>query len=211
MLPIPNHTKSGFALGCRTVFMCFVSFVVPSSFAADFAVLKPEAFAHYIERFNSMEDENVTNFISNAQSWHWMQKEIPFFECPDSEVEEIYYFRWWSFRKHMVETPSGFIITEFLTPVRHADIYNAISCAAGFHSAEGRWVHDYKYLNDYTRFWFHGDNGKPPKKFHNYSSWLASAAYDRYLVNGDKKFIASLFDDLVADYRLWETERQLTN
>jgi len=156
-----------------------------------------------------MEGENVTNFISNARSWAWLQKEIPFFECPDAEVEEIYYFRWWSFRKHIVKTPAGFVITEFLTPVRHADIYNAISCAAGFHLAEGRWLSDPKYLNDYTRFWFHGDNGKPPKKFHNFSSWLAAAAYDRYLVNGDKKFLVRLLDDFVADYRLWEKERRL--
>jgi hypothetical protein len=191
---------------------CFVCVVISNrAFARDFAVLSPDVFAHHVSRFNSMEDENVTNFISNAQSWDWMQKEIPIFECPDTEVEEIYYFRWWSFRKHIVETPSGFIITEFLTPVRHADVYNAISCAAGFHLAEGRWLHDAKYLNDYTRFWFHGNDGKSPKKFHSYSSWLASAAYDRYLVNGDKKFITDLLDHFVADYRLWETERQLTN
>jgi hypothetical protein len=56
-----------------------------------------------------------------------------------------------------------------------------------------------------------GDAGKPAKKFHNFSSWFAAAAYDRYLVNHDKDFVVGLLDDLVADYRLWEQERQLTN
>jgi len=179
--------------------------------AAEVPVLKSDAFAHYVEKFNSMEDENVTNEISNADSWAWMQKEIPFFECPDKELEEIYYFRWWSYRKHIVRTPAGFIVTEFLTPVRHADVFNAISCADGFHLAEGRWLHDQTYLNDYTHFWLHGTNGVPPRKFHSYSSWLASAAYDRYLVNGDSGLLTNLLSDFVADYGVWEQERQLTN
>jgi hypothetical protein len=180
--------------------------------AADtFQLLKPESFAHHVKRFNLMEDENVTNFVSNAKSWNWLQQHIPLFECPDREVEEIYYFRWWSFRKHLVQTTNGFILTEFLTPVRHAGIFNAISCAAGFHLAEGRWLRDQGYLNDYTRFWFDGENGKSPKKFHNFSSWLVAAAYDRYLVNHDKKFVVELLDDFVADYRLWEQERRLPN
>src|SRR5579863_7765738 len=64
-------------------------------------VLNPTTFSNYVAHFNSMEDENVTNYISNAKSWEWLQKEIPFFECPDHEIEEMYYYRWWSFRKHI--------------------------------------------------------------------------------------------------------------
>ena len=56
-------------------------------------------------------------------------------------MEELYYFRWWSFRKHLVRTPGGFVFTEFLTPVSHAGPFNTVSCAAGFHVAEGRWLH----------------------------------------------------------------------
>jgi hypothetical protein len=182
-----------------------------SASAGDLALLKPATFAPYFERFNAMEDENVTNFISNAQSLEWLQRNIPWFECPDREVEELYYFRWWSFRKHLVQTTNGFVVTEFLTPVRHAGIFNTISCAAGFHLAEGRWLRDPRYLDDYTRFWLRGEQGKPARKFHNFSSWFAAAAYDRYLVNSDRPFITGLLPDLVADYRLWEEERQTTN
>jgi hypothetical protein len=186
-------------------------FVVQNSFAADFAILKPADFAHHVERFNAMEDENVTNTISNAESWSWLQKEIPFFDCPDKEVEEIYYFRWWSFRKHLVQTTNGWVITEFLTPVRHAGIHNTISCAAGFHLAEGRWLRDQNFLNDYTTFWLRGNNGQSQPHFHKFSSWFASAAYDRFLVNGDKTFLTNLLADFVADYRVWENERLTTN
>ncbi len=158
-----------------------------------------------------MEDENFTSTISNADSWNWLQKEIPFFDCPDKEVEEIYYFRWWSFRKHLVQTANGWVVTEFITPVHHAGKYNTISCAAGFHLAEGRWLHDQNFLDDYTTFWLRGNAGKPQPHFHKFSSWFASAAYDRFLVNGDNAFLTNLLPDFIADYRAWENEKLTTN
>jgi len=179
--------------------------------AEDFHILQPTAFAHYIDSFNTMEDENWTNFVSNAESWTWLRANIPFFECPDSGVEQTYYFRWWSFRMHLRQTASGFVFTEFLLPVRHAGIDNTISCAAGHHLMEGRWLRDPRYLDDYTRFWLQGHGGQPQPHFHKFSSWFAAAVYDRYLVDQDRHFVVSLLDDLVADYRSWENERQLTN
>ena len=193
-------------------FACFACFAVHVSYATQpFAILKPAAFAHHIEHFNTMEPETVVNHIPNSNSWSWLQNNVPLFECPAPGVEEIYYFRWWSFRKHIKQTPKGFVITEFLTPVNHAGEFNTVSCAAAFHVTEGRWLHTDHYLNDYTKFWLQGDNGKPAKKFHNFSSWFAAAAWDRYLVNTDKKFIVNILPDLIADYRVWESERQLTN
>jgi hypothetical protein len=176
--------------------------------AGDCFVLQPDTFAHHVQRFNAMEDENVTNLVSNAKSWPWLKQNVPFFDCPDREVEEIYYYRWWSFRKHLVRTPQGFVLTEFLTPVSHAGEFNTISCAAGFHLAEGRWLRDARYLDDYTRFWLRGNHGQPEPHFHKFSSWFAAAVYDRRLVTGDAKFVVSLLPDLVADYRAWEKERQ---
>lgn len=178
---------------------------------ADLRVLSPNNLASHVERFNGTDTSLVTNLISNAQSQAWLEQNIPLFECPDAEVEELYYFRWWSFRKHIKKTPKGFVITEFLTPVSHAGAFNTVSCAAGFHLAEGRWLHDDKYLNDYARFWLQGNHGKAQPHLHKFSSWFAAAAYDRYLVSGDKKFTTDLLNDLVTDYRVWEQERQLTN
>jgi len=174
-----------------------------------FFALEAEAFAHHVRYFNSMAEENITNLVSNAQSWKWLVDNIPLFECPDGELEEIYYFRWWSFRKHIRQTPTGHVITEFLTPVSHAGEFNTISCAAGHHLAEGRWLRDRRYLNDYILFWLRGDEGRPQPHFHRFSSWFAAAAYDFYLVDGDREFVVDLLDDLVADYRMWEQERQM--
>src|SRR5690606_18230664 len=99
----------------------------------------------------------------------------------------------------------------FLTPVSHAGDFNTISCAASFHIAEGRWLRDEHYLDDYIRFWLRGNDGKPQPHFHKFSSWFADAVYDRFLVNHDAAFLTNLLPDLIADYRLWEEERQLTN
>jgi len=187
----------------RLFVLCLACFAVQNSFAADTNILNPAGFADYISRFNAMEDENVTNFIPDAKSWEWLQKEIPLFECPDPEVEEMYYYRWWSFRKHLEQTGQGFVFTEFLTRA------TPVSSALGHHLMEGRWLHDQNYLDDYVRYWLHGTNGLQP--LHKYSSWLDDALYQRYLVTGDRKFITSQLNDLVRDYHQWEQERLSTN
>jgi hypothetical protein len=127
--------------------------------------------------------------------------------CPNQDIEQTYYFRWWTFRKHIKRTPAGTIVTEFLTPVSHAGSYNSISCAAGHHLMEGRWIRDQKILDEYTRFWFRADNGSPEPRFHRYSQWLADAMFERYLVTGRIELIMDLFNDLVADYETWEREK----
>jgi Mannosylglycerate hydrolase MGH1-like glycoside hydrolase domain/Glycosyl hydrolase family 65, C-terminal domain len=172
-----------------------------SAGAKDLYVLNPADFAHYISHFNSMEDENVTNFISDADSWDWLKKEIPFFECPDREVEEIYYFRWWSFRKHIEQTPDGFVFSEFLTRQQ------PVSSALGHQIVEGRWLHDQNYLDDYIHYWLRDENSR--QQLHKYSQWLDAALWQRYLVTLDKKFLVSLLSDLVSDYRQWENEKEL--
>ena len=189
---------------CKLLRCAFVCFVVSAPVrAAGLPVLNPAAFAHYAQYFNSMEDENVTNYVSNAESWNWLQKEIPFFACPDREVEEMYYYRWWSFRKHLERTPDGFVFTEFLTRPQ------PVSSALGHQLLEGRWLHNQQYLDDYVRYWLRSPANR--QQLHKYSSWLADALYQRYLVISDQRFLVSLLDDLTRDYRQWEEERLTTN
>jgi|GEM_PF-1672573 len=172
-------------------------------------VLKADAFKHYVDYFNGMEDENVVNLISNAQSWEWMKGNIPLFECPDPNFEQIYYYRWWTFRKHIKQTPDGMVVTEFLTPVSHAGAYNTISCAAGFHICESRWLRENKFLDEYILFWLRGNAGGPQKHLHKYSSWLQDALWEKYMVDGDREFIVGLLPDLIADYEAWVAEKAL--
>ncbi len=176
---------------------------------AEPSVLESEKFAHYVDRFNANDIEDVVNLIPNAEAWQWIQEQAPRFECPSSVLEEIYYYRWWTYRKHIKQTPDGRVLTEFILPVSHAGAHNTIACAFSHHLAEGRWLKDQSLLDEYTRFWFRsGEAGKPPRHFHKFSSWAAAALYQRYLVTRDGEFLVDLLDDLVADYRVWESERQ---
>lgn len=175
-------------------------------------VLNPDDYEHYVNRFNATDNEVVVNAISNSQSWNWMLQQVPWLDCPSERLEEIYYYRWWSYRKHIKQTPQGRVLTEFLTPVSHAGAYNTIACDVGHHLAEGRWLQDQLFLDEYVRFWFHsGPHESPAAHFHKFSSWIAAALYDRFLVTGEKAALVALLDDLIRDYRAWESERQLPN
>ena len=132
---------------------------------------------------------------------------IPFFECPDKSFEKIYYYRWWTYRKHIKQTPQGFVVTEFITPVKYAGVYNTISCALGDHLLEGRWLKNKRYLDDYILFWFRGHDNGPQPHFHKFSSWIADALYQRYQVDHNQAFVEDLLPDLVADYQQWESEK----
>ena len=162
-------------------------------------ILEADNFKHHIDHFNSMEPEGVVNLIPNAQAWEWIKQNVPFFSCPDADMEEIYYFRWWSFRKHIKQTPAGHVVTEFILPVKHAGIYNTVSCALGHHIAEARWLRDQSLLDEYIRFWFRANDGKPQPHFHKYSQWTTAAMWERSQVTGNNSLIRELFDDLIAD------------
>src|SRR5690606_40516549 len=97
-------------------------------------------------------------------------RRVLFRSCPDSAIEETYYFRWWSYRKHIKETPSGTIVTEFIEPVSHAGKYNSISCALGHHIYEGRWLRNSDFLKEYVDFFmYHADEGENRPRFHQFS------------------------------------------
>jgi hypothetical protein len=162
------------------------------------AVLSPGDFRHYVESFNAQDRETVANHVPNAAAWDWLARNAPLFECPDKDLEEIYYFRWWTYRKHIKETPDGFIVTEFLPPVPWSGKHNSISCAAGHHFYEGRWLQEARYLDDYARFWFR--KGGEPRR---YSFWAADAIYARSLVSGDFRLPTDLLPDLITNYEGW--------
>jgi hypothetical protein len=173
------------------------------------AILKADHFRHYVDYFNKMENENIAQAIPNAQAWDWMKANIPLFECPQQNFEELWYYRWWTLRKHIKQTPVGFAFTEFLVNRNYADKYNLIACAIGHHVHEARWLHDTSYLNDYIHVWYRGNNGKPMAKLHGFSSWAIAALYDRYKVNEDSSYLINLLPDFEADYAAWEAERRL--
>ncbi|MFV0564717.1 MAG: MGH1-like glycoside hydrolase domain-containing protein [Flavobacteriaceae bacterium] len=171
-------------------------------------VLKSENYKHYADYFNGMEDENIAKAIPNDSAWGWMEQNIPLFDCPQENFNEIYYFRWWSLRKHIAQTPQGYAITEFLVNRSYADKYNLIACALGHHIYEFRWVHNPKYINENVLLWYQGNEGKPMDKLYKFSSWTPDALYNMYLVNKDEEFLLSMYPDLVIDYAVWEKDRK---
>lgn len=188
----------------------FATFISQAQISRPY-ILKHEDYKHYIDYFNAMEDEPIVQAIPNKASWQWMQQNIPLFNCPQKEFEEIFYFRWWTLRKHIKATEQGFVFTEFLVQRSYADKYNLISSALGHHIYEARWLHNQQYLDDYLRIWYRGDDGKPLKRLRAYSSWSMDAVYNRYLVNRDTAFLKEYFQDWIADYAGWELDRKLPN
>lgn len=169
-------------------------------------VLQSASFKDFVDAFDRSDTELYPQFISNGMAWDFLKDNIPLFDCPDKDINEIYYFRWWTYRKHIKETPAGFIITEFLPSVGWSDKYNSIDCAAGHHFHEGRWLADRRYLDDYSIFWFR--KGGEPRR---YSFWAAESLWARYLVTGDDRLIKELLPDLIANYEAWEREHRDAN
>jgi len=178
----------------------------PLSSAAKPAVLNPDSFRHYIEAFNRNDRELYAQFIPNSGAWEFIKANAPLLDCPDKQIEETYYFRWWTFRKHIKETPDGYIITEFLPAVGWAGKYNSISCAAGHHFREGRWLRNPRYLEDYSIFWFR--KGGSPR---TYSFWAANSLYAWFEATGDDRLLKMLLPDLIANYEAWEKDRRDSN
>ena len=174
-----------------------------------FYVLEAGPMKKSIEYFNSIDTETVKNYITNNKAFEWLEQNIPLFECPDTLLQQTYYYRWWTFRKHLKQTPEGFVFTEFITPVGHAGKYNTVSSALGHHIYEGRWLHDKTYIDQYIDFWLYVDPKTTKPHLRAFSSWLQNAVYNRYLVNLDKAFIQKNLAALNADYRQWEEEKEL--
>jgi hypothetical protein len=178
------------------------------------AVLSTAALREYVEKFNVDYQEIHVNAIPNREALQFLENNIPLFECPDKEIERTYYFRWWTFRKHIKATPDGYVITEFLPDVSWAKKHNTINGDLGHHLYEGRWLHDRKYLDDYLLFYFgrgYGPNGfgkgvsagGDPKY---YSNWVTDGVYARFQVNGNRQFTIDLLDGLLANYNAWSQD-----
>src|SRR6476469_8535049 len=132
----------------KTTYLKLVLIVIvlmANKYASAQNVLTTNKLKNYVAYFNSIDSEYAVNYIPNAKAYDWLSKNIPLFECPDTTIEKIYYYRWWTVRKHLKETPDGFVFTEFITPMNHAGKYNTISSALGHHIYELRWLHNQQY------------------------------------------------------------------
>ena len=147
----------------------------------------------------------------------WYEANIPFLDVPDQQVQDVYYYRWRTYKEHLRYTnpQDGWTSTEFLDCCGYAAPYQSIDAAAGHQITEGRWLRDTTYGDDLVRFWTTGPgaSAKPATEdvnpsttdwAHEYSFWLASAAYGRAQATGDTTELVAMLPDLVRQYRGWD-------
>ncbi len=132
----------------------------------------------------------------------WYKANVPFFECPDADVQTTYYYRWELLTKHLTygSPNSGYSFTEFIDRPFWSGTYGAISCPAGHQLYEARWLRDPRYARDYARYWFRTPGAQP----RNYSTWLADAVWAVHRVHPDDAFVKELLPDLKKNHEGWE-------
>ncbi|MBR2650185.1 MAG: hypothetical protein IKD45_00830 [Clostridia bacterium] len=159
----------------------------------------------YVLEFNAGDEEIYKNAIPNDEAYEWMSEHIPLFECPDKDIERTYYFRWWTYRKHIKKTEGGYVVTEFLPDVPWAGEYNVINAPAGHHFYEGRWLRDCREVfSDYLHFYL-----SHPEDSHRYSSPLLWSLMQYENAAGEFPINARDLSLMVEYYREWEREHLL--
>lgn len=130
----------------------------------------------------------------------WYRHNIPFFECVDTAIEQVYYYRWKLYKAHIRNVgPNGFVITEFINHVAwDREPYCTINAASMHHIYEGRWLRNDQYINGYINNLYR-DGGNDRR----YSESIADAAYARFLVSNDTAFLLQHLDSMKAIYNAW--------
>ncbi len=166
-------------------------------------MLRYEDYAPYISTWNREDEELYGNQFPNRDAGEFLAENIPLLDFPDKSLEITYYFRWWTFRKHIRKLPDGgHVITEFLPDVIWAGPQNSINCAAGHHIMEGRWLRDSSYLADNFRFWY-----RSGALLRHYGTWLEYGMRAFCEVTGDRSLAEDLLTDMEDDLRGWEESK----
>lgn len=160
---------------------------------------------------------NKTALLGNANDPEWFKNNIPFLELPDTQIQQVYYYRWQTYKEHLVYTGPiyGWLSTEFLAPVSYGAPYGGVNAAAGHQTIEGRWLRNQQYVKDNINYWLNGPGQFPKPQndgvnldttdwAHEYSYWAASSVWQTFLATGDKNFTTALMPALVKQYRGWD-------
>ena len=164
-------------------------------------VLQEDLVDRYFERFNADDEELYQNAFPNKIAVGTIGRQIPLFECPDDDIERTYYFRWWTYRKHLRRTgDGGWVVTEFLPEVGWAGPENTIACPFGHHVREGRWLRDAQYLDGYVGFMLEKGRVNGPGSYANGPAW---SALERAKVTGDFGFLQRHLRGFVKNFEMW--------
>jgi hypothetical protein len=171
------------------IILAIFSFVSPVLFSA----------CNNAPDFPHLNNSRLANkyFKEDAQ---WYLDNIPFFECSDKQIQQVYYYRWKLYKAHLRNVGAGrYVTTEFINHVAwDRDPYCTINAASMHHIYEGRWLRDNSYMDGYINN-LYNDSGNNRR----YSESIADAAYARYLVNGDAAFLMSHLAGMQQVYDAW--------
>lgn len=136
------------------------------------------------------------------RDWDWYLENIPFFDCPDSDLVTTYYYRWELITKHLTygAPDTGYLFTEFIDRPFWSGAYGAISCPSGHQLYEARWLRHPTIANDYSRYWLQTKGAQP----RNYSTWLADSVLAVDRVHPNAALLKSLLPGLVDNFRKWK-------
>jgi len=78
----------------------------------------------------------------------WFKDNIPFVEVPDKNIEDVYYYRWASHKRHLryLYPGIGYSITEFVLDVNWQNKFATLNDASGHHIYESRWLRNQRYV-----------------------------------------------------------------
>ena len=190
----------------KFIFILIVAFVSLLAFYSSEKkeIVNSSKLKSYVEIFNKSDNELYTQYIPNENAFEFLNENIPLIDLPNKDLEETYYFRWWTFRKHIKSTIDGFVITEFLPEVSWSMKHNTINCPAGHHIYEGRWLKNSKYISEYIDFWLN----KSGDGIRQYSFWIADAFLAFNKIHRNDSIIAKQLKPLINNYNEWEKIRK---
>ncbi len=161
---------------------------------------------------------NHAALLGDIADQPWFEANIPFLDVPDADIQQVYYYRWETYKEHLVYTSPiyGWLSTEFLQPVTYGAPYGGVDAAAGHQTIEGRWLRNQQYTKDNINYWLGGpgqfpkpetydDNPDTADWAHEYSFWIGTAVWQTFLAHGDIAFAASELPSLIRQYQGWDS------
>lgn len=187
------------------IFLIFILFsCVNKSNTINKSIVSKDLLKNYTEIFNENDNEIYVQNYNNQEAFEFLSRNIPLINLPNKDIEETYYFRWWTFRKHIKNTEDGYVITEFLPKVNWSMKHNTINCPAAHHIYEGRWLNNDKYIQDYINFWLkHSGDG-----IRQYSFWVADAVLAFHNIHKNESILLNQLAPLIENFEMWEENRK---
>ncbi|KAI7471912.1 glycogen debranching enzyme [Hortaea werneckii] len=130
----------------------------------------------------------------------WYKDRIPYFECSDKKIQDVFYYRWKIFRAHQRDTGiRGYVSTEFLEDVSwQLEPWATLNDATGFHLGEGQWLRDRRFADDYINHMYNGGNDR------HFTDWMEQSVWRRYTVDVYVESLTIHLADMIDLYNEWD-------